>query len=261
MKPAPKLLRTLQSELGFLQGAKHACYRCSLALLRQPSDPDFAALRFIPDSLPGCYVDVGANHGQSIAAIRLFKPRARIHSYEPNQRLATALQKRYRGRDAVSIHAYGLAEAATNAVLFTPVYKGCVYDGLASLDRQSAATWLSPETLYGYSPRRLALRESICRTERLDDQNLDPVFIKIDVQGREYEVVLGGLETIRRLEPVLMIEDLSHRSRLAALLYDLGYRQYLFDTTGFYRADAGAVVNFLLMTDRRAGTVVRSRMR
>lgn len=251
----------MQSELGFLQGAKQACYRCSRALLRQPSDPDFAALRFIPDSLPGCCVDVGANRGQSIAAIRLFKPRARIHSFEPNPELAAALARRYRGRAAISVHAFGLADVAGGARLFIPVYKGCVYDGLASLDRQSAATWLSPETLYGFSERRLAVRETVCRTERLDDQHLDPFFIKIDVQGREFEVVRGGIETIRRLEPVLMIEDLSHRPRLAALLHDLGYRQYLFDATGFFRADAGAVVNFLLMTDRRAGTVIRSRMR
>lgn len=253
-----KLLRTAQSELPFLKPVKVAWRYHYARVARKPSDPDFGSLRFIPDSLPGCYVDVGANQGQSIESIRLFKPHARIHAFEANPRLAARLQQRHRDSESVTVHPYGLAGTASNETLFTPVYKGFVYDGLASLDRNNAASWLGPETLYRFSPQRLVLHETACRTERLDDQCLDPIFIKIDVQGYELAVVRGGLETIRRFDPVLMIEDLSHRPKLLALLESLGYQQYLFDDTGFYRADAASAVNFLLMTDRRAATVVLS---
>jgi FkbM family methyltransferase len=41
---------------------------------------------------------------------------------------------------------------------------------------------------------------------RLDDLNLSPSFIKMDVQGFEYDVLLGGLETLRRCRPVMIIE-------------------------------------------------------
>lgn len=253
-----KLLRTAQSELPFLKPFKLAWRYHYARIARKPSDPDFGSLRFIPDSLPGCYLDIGSNQGQSIESIRLFKPHARIHAFDANARLAARLQQRHRGRATVTVHPYGLSLLARTQTLFTPVYKGFAYDGLASLDRNNAASWLGPETLYRFSPQRLVLRETACRTERLDDQCLDPIFIKIDVQGYELAVVRGGLETIRRCDPVLMIEDLGHRPKLLALLESLGYQQYLFDDTGFYRADATSAVNFLLMTDRRAATVVLS---
>lgn len=256
-----KLMRTLQSELAFLKGAKETCRRQHRKILRRPSDPDFASLRFIPDSLPGCYADVGANQGQSIEAILLFKPGARVHSFEPNPSLAAMLKKRYQGHPRIFIHGYGLADAARSAPLYTPVYKGYVYDGLASLDRQSAAGWLSSNTLYRFQAKRLELRENVCRTKRLDDEGLDPIFIKVDVQGYEHEVVQGGLQTIRHYQPVLMIEDLFHQPRLHTLLNRLGYKQYQFDTAGFYRADNSKVVNSLLMTNARAATVTCSAAR
>lgn len=255
---ARKLMRTIQSEFWFLKGAKEACYLHGRKWLRRPSEPDFACLRFLPDALGGCYVDVGANQGQSIEAIRLLKPAARVHAYEPNRRLAAMLERRHGRSPGIVIHACGLADTAQAASLFTPVYKGFVYDGLTSLDRASAAMWLSPETLYRFRAERLEVREARCRTERLDDEHLDPIFIKIDVQGGEYQVVAGGLQTIRRCEPVLMIEDLSHRPALGALLTALGYRQYRFDATGFYPADDSAVMNSLMMTAPRAATVIQS---
>lgn len=40
----------------------------------------------------------------------------------------------------------------------------------------------------------------------LDSLNLAPSFIKMDVQGFEYDVLLGGLETLKKYRPVMIIE-------------------------------------------------------
>lgn len=40
----------------------------------------------------------------------------------------------------------------------------------------------------------------------LDSLNLTPSFIKMDVQGFEYDVLLGGLETLKKYRPVMIIE-------------------------------------------------------
>lgn len=103
-----KLMRTAQSEFWFLKGQKESCLNHARRILRMPAEADFACLRLLPDSLSGCFVDVGANQGQSIDAIRLFKPAARIHAYEPNPRLAATLQRRFSHNDRVCIHAAGL---------------------------------------------------------------------------------------------------------------------------------------------------------
>jgi len=49
---------------------------------------------------------------------------------------------------------------------------------------------------------------------RLDDFSfVDVSFIKIDVEGYEKRVLLGGEETIRRDKPVIVIEQLGHEER------------------------------------------------
>lgn len=87
---------------------------------------------------------------------------------------------------------FGLADQKLSRPLFVPVYKKFVYDGLASLDRDFASNWLSAETLYWFSAANLTMLETTCTTERLDDLGLDPIFIKIVVQGFQYQVIKGG---------------------------------------------------------------------
>jgi hypothetical protein len=41
---------------------------------------------------------------------------------------------------------------------------------------------------------------------KLDDLGINPKFIKLDVQGFEYDVLMGGLETIKSNRPIMIIE-------------------------------------------------------
>lgn len=62
--------------------------------------------------------------------------------------------------------------------------------------------------------------------ETLDSYNLSNVgFIKIDVEGYEEQVILGGLETINKYKPILYVEDdrLQNRKALRSLISSLGY--------------------------------------
>jgi FkbM family methyltransferase len=253
-----KLLRSVQSEFPFLKEMKDGYYYYSRKLLSRPHEEDFLALRFIPADVQGCIVDVGANHGQSIESIKTVRPEARILSFEANGMLAERLLARYRNRSDVAVFPFGLADEEQERTLYVPVYKGFVYDGIASFDKDSAGSWLGPDTLYWFSPGQLELRETTCVTRRLDDQNLQPWFIKIDVQGYEYQVLKGGIETIRKHEPVLLIEDFHWDRDMGALLKGLGYEQYLFDRQGFYSQRSDEVINKFLMTPRRAAAVQKS---
>jgi hypothetical protein len=68
----------------------------------------------------------------------------------------------------------------------------------------------------------------------LDGQNLRGIgFIKIDVEGHEEKVIRGGLETLRREKPVLVIEiEKRHTGRPAGethrLIESLGYAGFFF---------------------------------
>src|ERR1700726_4597488 len=90
-----KTLRTLQSELPFVKEAKDSLYLSARRTLRIPHERDFEALKIIPAYWPGSFVDVGANQGQSIESIRLFRPDAQVISFEANPGLALQLASRY----------------------------------------------------------------------------------------------------------------------------------------------------------------------
>lgn len=62
--------------------------------------------------------------------------------------------------------------------------------------------------------------------ETLDSYNFDNVgFIKIDVEGFEEQVLLGGKETINKYKPTLYIEDdrIHNRKALRDLIKQMGY--------------------------------------
>jgi FkbM family methyltransferase len=253
-----KLIRTVQSELYFLKDAKDYYYYYSRKLLSQTHELEWYALKFIPDDLPGCYIDIGANQGQSIESIKLLKPNARVYSFEANRLLAQKLQKRYRRRHDITIFPYGLAAEEDRRALLVPVYKNFVYDGEASFDKDVATWSFNSQSLFFFEPSKLQLRSIVCEIKRLDDQHLDPIFIKVDVQGYEFQVLSGGIETIRRHDPILMLEGFHGNQELTQLMENLGYEEYVFDETGFYRGRSITAVNTLLMTPHRAERVRQS---
>jgi FkbM family methyltransferase len=254
-----KLVRTVQSELFFLKEARDALYLHGRRLLAKPHEREFYALRFVPPSLPGVFVDVGANQGQSIESIKLMRPEARVVSFEANPGLASKLQQRYAGRRDITIRSYGLSDRVETRSLFVPVYRKFVYDGNASFDRESALALYNSDNLFRFDPSRLELRELDCSVQRLDEQGLEPLFIKIDVQGFEHRVILGGLETIRKHQPILMVECLYDHPELIALLRSIGYEEYVFDQQGFRRGrSTNGAINQIVMTQRRARDVIFS---
>ena len=66
----------------------------------------------------------------------------------------------------------------------------------------------------------------------IDSLNLNPDFIKLDVEGMELKVIIGGLNTINKYHPALMVEmnGLSERygnsdQDLVEFLNNIGYTQ------------------------------------
>jgi FkbM family methyltransferase len=246
-----KFVRTVQSEMPFLKELKDSLYLHGRRLLRRPHESDFWVLAAIPDNLAGCYIDVGANQGQSIESIKIVKPNASVVSFEANPGLAAKLARRYAGWSDIDVRPFGLGNENADAILYTPVYNGFVYDALGSFNREYATDWISPSAVYGFDPKKLEIRESPCQVRRLDDQGLKPIFIKVDVEGFELSVFNGGIGTIRQFEPVLMVESLRDNPKLAKLLNGLGYDEYRIENGGFQRGEARDTFNSLLLTSSR----------
>jgi len=139
--------------------------------------------------------------------------------------------------------------------LFVPSYNGNVLTGLASFDYESAKSWLSSDRVLRFDPMKLTVLSKRLSLVRLDDCGLQPDFIKIDVQGLEYRVLAGGLETIRTYRPVIMAETIRRGSDAQKILEPLDYRLMEFDGHGFaeVRAAPRRLNQFLIPAERLPG--------
>lgn len=247
MNPQLKtMLRTTQSLFPWLKKPKDWAYHYGRKLFSIPHESDFRAIHLFPDKSDDLYLDVGANHGQSIASIRLFKSRVKLISFEPNPVLADKLRRIYVSDRNLDVRAYGLAAEQANFTLYTPSYAGFVYDGLASFSRENAMNWLNSETIIGFNESKVVLKETPCFAEKLDNLNLKPSFIKMDIQGFEYEALKGGEATIATCRPILLIEEFNSDSRMGDLLDQYGYEEYVFRNNRFEKGTGG--LNSFLMT-------------
>src|SRR5262249_12906214 len=220
-----KNVRTLQSAFPSLKDSKDVFYYRVRRFFSIPHERDFKALRHLRPPSDRVLVDVGANQGQSIESMSIYMPSARIVSFEANPTLARKLQARYARTQRITVLTRGLADCCGTLPLYVPSYRGFEYDGLASLDKMAAGSWINERTFYGFDPANLPIADLACQISTLDDEGLAPFFIKVDVQGYEYNVLRGGMETLRKYEPVLLIESFRGDPRTVRLADGLGYEE------------------------------------
>jgi len=244
-----KLIRTTQNYFPSLKHLKDTSVRVARRAFKTPHERDFQFIRHLTGS-SHVFVDVGANYGQTIESILIYNPRARIFSFEANPVLAAKLSQRYARQRNVTIFAEGLGEANGQFTLFIPSYNGFVYDGLASLSFEEAKNWLGPDRIYGFDARRLQIAEVRCQIRSLDSYALAPSFIKIDVQGTEYDVLLGAEQTINLHKPILLIEDYQGDPKMAEFLEPKGYRAFHLDRDGSLTLGTGRLNTFLITNGR-----------
>lgn len=236
------LLRTAQVYFPWAVDAKAYVQRTYRRALRIPFEDDFRYLGTMAIPADRVVVDVGGNRGQSIDAVRMMQPHAIIHSFEPNPLLAQRLREMFRDDPAVVVHPVGLGSEPGEFTLHVPIYRGFTYDALASFDRDAAAEWL-PGRIIGFRRDDLEVRPVRCKVETLDSFGLDPCFVKIDVQGWEKNVLLGGMQTLQRTQPTMLLE--TPDETIVELLAEHGYAPHTWTGTAM-RPGHGALNTFFM---------------
>jgi FkbM family methyltransferase len=249
-----KALRTLQVEFPFLLDLKFRSMRAIQLRLRKPFERDFSGIPLLEPPPDALFLDIGANRGQSTDAILMMSPGATVHLFEPNEELHARLQHRFGNRPDITVHNFGLGDEEMEADFYVPFYKKWMFDGLASFDEREARDWLDGR-LYFFKESNVRVEKSICRVLRLDDLDLAPFFVKIDVQGFELNVLEGAERTLAAHTPVLLIE--TPNEAVTAFLGQRGYEHYALDGGRFHPGRQGRVNTFFL-TPERAAVVPRS---
>lgn len=176
---------------------------------------------------PNCIVDVGGNLGQSTLAMELiFKP-SEITIFEPNPLMAAECRRiRESSGHKIVVEEVGLGSENTENLLFTPIYNGITFWGLASQNKEQVKAFFGPHNVWNYKSSKFEIDEKVIRVRTLDSYNLKPDFIKIDVEGMELDVLVGAEKTIIESWPVLMVECTGTHEVLRQMLEAKGYKNF-----------------------------------
>jgi len=254
----PRRLKATVSRLGPVYRWARRGKALGRYLARRPHDPDFRAFRHF-GGRDGLFLDVGASIGQSALSFRVFNSRAPILSVEalPSHRGDLEFVKR-----AIPRFDYRIAAAADvngTATLHVPVWRGYELPAESSLRREDAVAVLDRLRAEGATEGELRLDEVQVERRRLDELELAPAFLKIDVEGAELGVARGMRETLAAHRPVTMVERSESTEELAELLAPLGYSPFVYDARqdvlrGF-RGQESLNVFFLVEEDRATAPV------
>lgn len=132
-------------------------------------------------------LDIGANIGQFIVAVKSFYPEAVIYSCEPDEDVFKILKKNALNYKNVKVYNYGLSNKSGQSVF----YKS---------EEFSEWSGLKPLDGHKYSKTQIDLRQGdqLFKSIKLID------LIKIDVEGAELEVLKGMKNIISRSKYILL---------------------------------------------------------
>jgi FkbM family methyltransferase len=151
------------------------------------------------------FVDIGANRGQTIQSVRCLRG-FQLLSVEPLPFLADKIRKRYGSDPSVKVINKAVGNQVGTLEIYVPVYNGVYFDGLASLDHDYAKYFFVEDRFFNFDSNKLKLDHFKVETIILDDLDIQPDFLKADVQGAEIAVLEGAKKTISRSEPIIILE-------------------------------------------------------
>lgn len=205
-----------------------------------PHEKDYYGIPFFCDPGDGRdFLDIGANIGLSAIGFRKLGYKNRIVMFEANPFLASFLENLKRKDAGLEVHQVALGNENVEREIFLAYYKGTCLHTFSSFDRDFIMTSL--KNSFPEKWRDVDVRAQKVSVRRYDDLKMGrPVqFVKIDVEGFEYEILKGMTATIKRDRPVLLVEynRANFDKVFDALGKDYALHSYSFQTNSTKRID------------------------
>ena len=199
-------------------------------------DSDFKVIKFLENlnffNKKKLILDIGANDGMSYNIIRKFSKKTKIISFEPNSYNFNVIREYEKKDNLFQCKKIALSNKNQNKIFFTPYFKNFAITQMAGLSRSGVKKRLEQSLYIKDLFNKIYLKKEKIKTIRLDSLNLKPGFIKIDIEGHEFECILGSLKTIKKNKPIIMVEyDNKICKKIFLLLKKYNYKRFVYNNT------------------------------
>jgi|LakMenEpi03Aug12_release.lakeMendotaPanAssembly.Ray.scaffolds.fasta_scaffold207826_3 FkbM family methyltransferase len=198
-------------------------------------ETDFKILKILKnyhyfDNLKKPIIDIGANDGISYKTIRNFLCKTSIISFEPLKNNFKKLEILKNKDKNYKIHNCGLSNIKIKKKIYIPYFKKYPLSSFAGINKISIIYRLKISLFNKNLLKKINFKSENIKLKKLDDFNLNPSFIKIDIEGHEYECIMGALKTIKKNKPILLIEyDRNINKKINKILKKINYKSYYYD--------------------------------
>ena len=175
-------------------------------------------------------LDIGANDGMSYNIMRKFSKKTKIISFEPNSDNFKKI-KEYEKKDKQFLcKKIALSNKNQTKIFFTPYFKDFAITQMAGLSRDGVKKRLKKSLYIKNLFDKIYLKREKIKTIKLDNLKLNPRFIKIDIEGHEFECIVGSLKTIIKNKPIIMVEyDHKVCNKIFLLLKKYNYKKFIYN--------------------------------
>jgi FkbM family methyltransferase len=189
-------------------------------------------------------LDIGANRGTYTYPLsKLVGIHGKVIAFEPLPDYYKYLKDAFDNKKNVEVHNLALSDQAGETVLYLPFLAQLEMPGYATLEKITGQ-----------------FKELIIKTQTLDSLEIKDIdFIKIDIEGHEYNFLLGALATLKNSWPILQIElnsqlnSLKVKKAIQLLTQTLDYSVFKFDGKSLISVDISSFSNSHVESKNLAG--------
>ncbi len=184
------------------------------------------------------FIDVGGNIGLSAIGFRQLGFKNRILIFEPDEdyciKKLHALNKKLLN---LKIFNYALSSKNEKKYFYQCYFFGMKMHFLSSFDKKYLLNII--DQVYNNFKPFFKIKKKKLNIKKFDHLNfkIDPIFIKIDVEGFDHNVVKGMLKSIKKFRPIILVELNKENFNIIYKMLKKYYfpYQFIFENNSFKR--------------------------